>query len=145
MPTEADAYADLIRDWLDQEVVPDDYDDFSKKDVVKKHRASVTIADVWTLAMENAPKLTQTDSRQVGAALRLCGAGCPTGSGAMATRRARSLSRPRTRFVAGASSTRRKTRPGSTGRARAQVGLTGNRKPPTMTAWTWFRIGDRHG
>lgn len=73
VPTEADAYADLIRPWLDQEVLPDDYDDFSQKDAVKKHRAFVTIADVWTLAMENAPKLTQTDSRQVGAALRLCG------------------------------------------------------------------------
>lgn len=70
--TEVDSYADLLRPWLDQMVLPEGADDFdaAKKTTLREHRRFVTIAQAWTEGLENNSKLTQTDSRAIGHALR---------------------------------------------------------------------------
>ena len=74
--TEVDMYADMLRPFLDEKVVPDGVDDFdeARRGAPKRlHRKFVTIAQAWREGLENNSKATQTDARAVGHALRECG------------------------------------------------------------------------
>ena len=73
--TDADSYAAIIGDWLDKKIEPEGWDDFDQamRGNRPEHRRYVCIAQVWTEALEQSNRITTTDSRAVGNALRAAG------------------------------------------------------------------------